>query len=281
LRYSVPLLMLVLVLLSGCGAQQSLGNVGLPGYSVNPAPSFDTEDPFAPAGDKTVSAAFRKFFLDAVNSRSHGRWTGWSDDPQAQDAWFLSESALTAPRAWELDVVTANTVATLTSVPFTVPAGRRGIKLSFLAQFTLESGDSLFVEQSTNGGSWSSVAQFTLSNPIVGGSNKYIFFLPDAGANDEQRQIRFRFQGDATLENSSQVRVDSIAVYQTRLAPPVADSSGFNLPDAMGYWTPGAGVKPDFFDVYVRMYEESQGNDYILTQSVPYGAAWSTAGRRG
>jgi hypothetical protein len=245
-----PVLMLlgILAALSGCGS-----------HSVN---ADVQQDAPAAASDKAASATFVKFFEDVGNSASGAKWSISNSSGAKQFA--LSNTAYSAPKSWIIGGNYWNGENDkLTSVPFTVPAGRTGLKLSFFSRWNIAASDFARIDYSTNNGaSWTQVQAFTNgSNAGYPNWTKYTYSLPDT-LTPQTWRIRFRF----TSNNAGTgwgFGCDSISVYQRQLDAPTGVAAGDNTsgPIDITWDAPADPLNPEWYSVY---YSTNPDSGYLF-----------------
>jgi hypothetical protein len=252
----------LLAIVAGCGSSepQQNGNNGQPGIGMPAVPpddiSFDD--------GKEASNAYRKFFSDAVNHQSSGRWDVYNLSGAKQ--WTLSNTAYSAPKAWLLGGNYWNREDdTLNTKLFWIPDGSDGVRLTFTTRWRIGSGDSCSVYYWYSGASAPELVTALSGgqNPDYPGWTKYTFELPRIIQGGEGNHlVKFQFNSD-TVWNDWGIAIDNVAVYQRCLEPPLNVSASDGLP---GYieisWdhNPAGNLLPDSYKVYRR----DRNQDWIL-----------------
>jgi len=272
-------------LLYGCGGSTSAGlpdndgPAGSGGFNLQipsgPGMPQATPDDIQITEDgKIVSNTYRKFFADAVNEHSWGRWSAFNGG--GQKTWTLSNTYYSAPKAFlfggnywnhENDFIQSNS--------FNVPDATDGVRLTFTARWKIAPGDTCTAVYNALGGP-QTVANFTGGqNPDYPGWTKYYFELPaNFSGQDQSNTIQFFFLSDSSVTDFG-FAFDDVAVYQRQLEPPLNVSASDGNFSIILNWTnnPAGTLVPEGYDIY---RSTTQGGNYRFQANVSYpGTFWN------
>jgi len=286
--YTLTLIALLALsaLLYGCGGTTGAGlpdtdgpggsggfNLQIPSGPGMPQASPDniqiTED------GKIVSNVYRKFFADAVNQSSWGRWFAFNGG--GQKVWTLSNTYNSAPKSFlfggnywnrEQDFIQSNN--------FTIPEATDGVRVTFTARWKIAAGDSCALIYNVQGNGPQTVANFNGGqNPDYPGWTKYYFELPaNFSGQDEANSLQFFFVSD-TSGTDFGFAYDDVAVYQRQLEPPLnVQASDGNFTITVTWQNNPAGtLVPEVYDIY---RSTTPGGNYVYQDSVNYsGTIWA------
>jgi hypothetical protein len=278
---SLVAILAISALLYGCGGASA---VTAPGQDNQ---GFEFQMPVGPglaqvSGDdvqitddgKIVSNIYKKFFADAVNEQSWGRWNTLNQS--GAKAWVLSNTYNSSPKAFVLGQNYWNRESDLLqSKTFTVPALTSGVRLTFTARWSIAAGDSCVVGYNTPGGPVL-VANFTGGqNAAYPGWTKYYFELPSNDTpSDQTYTLQFYFSSDSS-GNDWGFGLDDVAVYQRQLEAINDLSASDGLPGGVTItWSDNnAGTLiPDDYNI---LRSDFPGGPYDFVANVPYGAPYS------
>jgi hypothetical protein len=248
-------LLTVLLVLGSCGS---------------PAPSGITDGPgdtnlMADDTTRSVSWAYSYYFLDTVNYSSSARWT--RENLAGYKQWTLSNTSYSGSKAWVMGMNYWNRENdSLTSGVFTIPANRKGNRLSFYSRWGIAAGDFGYVELGdfSTGETWTNYFTFTNgTNPDYPLWTKYTVQLPDTTENPVTYKLRYRFTSDTSI-NSWGFGVDSVSVYQRQLSPAlnVIASDGLHQNKVDVDWT----IQTDNLgrDGWIIYRQQGDGEPWIL-----------------
>jgi hypothetical protein len=273
MRHSLllSLTLLLLVAAGGCGSN---------GTSVPPVngdelldaawPESWTGLPTDADGARTASALFNWYMIDMVNEHSEPRWVKTNDG--GMKLWKLVNQFNSLPKSWQLGGnYWGGERDALTSHLFSVPVGRRGIKLGFMSRWDIAPGDHAFVEYRLNAADpWVQLADFTAGQSAAFPSwQRYTFGLPDTMEEGYEMEVRFRFTSNYQV-NAWGWGLDDIAVYQTLIPQPLnLDADPESPQDIPMVWDHNFdGQRPLFYDIYRS--DDGENGEYFLLDSVPY-----------
>jgi len=270
-------------LLSSCGgatatAPQDTGNPqGQYTMTIPPGPGMPQvtgDDVQLTSDGKITSNAYHKFFADAVNANSWGRWNAINGSGQKQ--WTLSNTYNSAPKAFLFGGNYWNNESdALFSNSFSVPDATDGVRLTFTARWKIAAGDSCAVIYNQSAQAPLTVANFTGGqNPDYPGWTRYYFELPaNMSGNDALNTIEFFFSSNASGTDFG-FAFDDVAVYQRLLDPPTGLDASNGAPTITLTWTnTNTGTLiPDATDIF-RSTVSGSGYTFQASVNTP-GSIW-------